>query len=154
MKAILLSGFLMCICSLSFGQFKHEQNANGDPLTEIIDPNGMKQGDWNYTDSHNRNFRTESFTDNVLVSNSYKAATGPLDLSSFRQTNIGSFNQKSIKDLAASLSAIGNGEIVILADNTVSIHFYIDKVKNASAVPRADATILKNYSLQKTIIFF
>lgn len=154
MKAIILSVSLFFVCNSSFGQFKHEQNANGDPLTEIMDPNGMKQGNWNYMDSNNRNFRTESFRDNTLVSNTYKQAGAPVNLSSFKQSNISSFNQKAIKDLAASLASIGNGEIIVLADNSVSVHFYVDKVKNASAIQQVDASALKKYSLQKTIIFF
>lgn len=154
MKAIILSGFLIFVSELSFGQFKHQQNANGDPLTEITDPNGMKQGHWNYTDSQNQNFRTENFQDNTLVSNFYKLPGASVDVSSFKQSNISSYPQKPIKDLAASLSSIGNGEIVVLDDNTVLIHFYVDKVKNASAISRVDASILKKYALQKTIIFF
>jgi hypothetical protein len=154
MKAIILSVFLVFASKFSFGQFKHQQNANGDPLTEIIDPNGMKQGNWNYTDSQNQNFRTENFQDNVLVSNLYKLPGASIDVSSFNQSNISSYSQKPIKDLAASLSFIGNGEIIVLADNTVFIHFYVDKVKHASAISRADASILKKYALQKTIIFF
>ena len=154
MKAITLSVFLVFAGKLSFGQFKHEQNANGDPLTEIIDPNGMKQGSWNYTDSDNHNFRTENFRDNTLVSNTYKHAGAVVDLSAFRQSNISSFSQKAIRDLAVSLASIGNGEIVVLADNSVHVHFYMDKVKQASAVHTVDASLLKNYSLQKTIIFF
>ena len=154
MKAIILSVFLFFVCNLSFGQFKHEQNANGDPLTEIVDPNGMKQGNWNYMDSNNRNFRTESFRDNTLVSNLYKLPGASVDVSSFKQSNISSYSQKPIKDLAASLASIGNGEIVVLADNSITVHFYMDKVKNASAIQQVDAGILKKYSLQKTIIFF
>jgi|GEM_PF-1194957 len=154
MKAITLSVFLIFVSKLSFGQFKHEQNANGDPLTEIIDPNGMKQGNWNYVDSDNRNFRTESFRDNTLVANTYKHGGVTVDLSAFKQSSIGSYHQKAIKDLAASLASVGNGEIIVLADNSVSVHFYVDKVKQASAIRRVDASVLKNYSLQKTIIFF
>ncbi len=154
MKAIILSVFLCFVCNLSFGQFKHEQNANGDPLTEIIDPNGMKQGNWNYMDSSNRNFRTESFRDNSLIANTYKQAGTPIDVSAFKQSNISSYSQKPIQDLAASLASIGNGEIIILADNSITVHFYVDKVKQASAVKAVDASVLKNYSLQKTIIFF
>ena len=154
MKAIILSVFLMFACKLSFGQFKHEQNANGDPVTEIMDPNGMKQGNWNFTDYRNQNFRTESFKDNTLVSNLYKLPGTSVDVSSFKQSNISSYSHKAIKDLAASLASIGHGEILVLADNTVLLHFYIDQVKNASEMAKADAGILKTYSLQKTIIFF
>jgi hypothetical protein len=154
MKTIILSVFLFFVCNLSFGQFKHEHNANGDPLTEIMDPNGMKQGNWNFTDSQNRNFRTEHFKDNTLVSNLYKLSGAFVDVSSFKQSNISSFRQKAIQDLAASLATIGHGEIVILADNTAAIHVYVDKIKNASALSKVDVSVLKTYSLQKTIIFF
>ena len=154
MKTSILSVFLCFVCNWSFGQFKHEQNAHGDPLTEIIDPNGMKQGNWNYMDSNNRNFRTETFRDNTLVANTYKQAGRLIDLFAFKQSNIGSYSQKPIKDLAASLASIGHGEIIVLADNSITVHFYVDKVINASAMQTADASVLKHYSLQKTIIFF
>lgn len=154
MKAILFSLTLFFLTTTCFGQFKHEQNSSGDPLSEIMDPNGMKQGNWNYVDADNHAFRTESFKDNVLVSNLYKTNAKPVDVSTFKQKNISGFNQKEIKDLATTLSAIGNGEIVVLADNTVSIHFYFDRVKNKAAMAGVKVDNLKKYALQKTIIFF
>ena len=154
MKAVTTTLFLLFLSLCSFGQFKHQQNASGDPLTEIIDPNGMKQGNWNYTDSQDHNFRTENFKDNVLVSNLYKLPGASVNVASFRQSNIGSFHQKAIKDLAVSLSAAGSGEIIILADNSMFVHFYVDKIKNRSAISGINATVLKNYSLQQSIIFF
>lgn len=154
MKTILFSLTLFFLTTTCFGQFKHEQNSGGDPLSEIMDPNGMKQGSWNYVDSNNSNFRTENYKDNVLVSNLYKIPAKPVDVSTFTQKNISGFNQKEMKDLAATLSAIGNGEIVILADNTVSIHFYFDRIKNKAAIAGVKLDNLKKYALQKTIIFF
>lgn len=154
MRAITATLFLLFFSLCSFGQFKHQQNANGDPLTEIIDPNGMKQGNWNYTDSRDQNFRTENFKDNILVSNMYKLPGASVDVASFRQSNISSFQQKAIKDLAKSLSAAGSGEIIILADNSVLVHIYADKIKNRSAISGINADVLKNYSLQQSIIFF
>lgn len=154
MKTILFSLSLFFLTTTCFGQFKHEQNSSGDPLSEIMDPNGMKQGSWNYVDSNNSNFRTENYKDNVLVSNLYKTNTKPVDVSTFKQKNISGFNQKEMKDLATTLSAIGNGEIVILADNTVFIHFYFDRIKNKAAIAGVKLDNLKKYALQKTIIFF
>ncbi|MES2133983.1 MAG: hypothetical protein V4506_16645 [Bacteroidota bacterium] len=154
MKTILFSLTLFFLTTTCFGQFKHEQNSSGDPLSEKMDPNGMKQGNWNYMDSNNSNFRTENYKDNTLVSNLYKANAKSVDVSAFKQKNINSFSQKEIKDLATTLSAIGNGEIVILNDNTVSIHFYFDKIKNKAAIAGVKVDNLKKYALQKTIIFF
>lgn len=154
MRAITTSLVVLLLSLQSFGQFRHQQNANGDPLTEIIDPNGMKQGHWNYTDAQGHNFRTEKFQDNVLVSNLYKSLGTSVDVTSFKQNDIGSFKQKAIKDLAASLAAAGNGEIIVLDDNSIFVHFYEDKVRNRSAMNGINASVLKNYSLQQSIIFF
>ena len=114
----------------------------------------MKQGNWNYVDSDNHTFRTESFKDNTLVSNLYKTNAKSVDVSAFKQKNIKSFNQKGIKDLAATLSKIGNGEIIILADNSISIHFYYDKLRSKPAIDKISTAELKNHALQQTILFF
>lgn len=153
MKATLL--FTLLFLSFhTFAQFRHEQSANGNPLTEIIDPTGMKQGDWNYIDSDNRHFRTERFKDHVLVSNLYKTALASADLSGYQQKRLSDFSQQPLKDLAQSLAAIGHGEIIVLEDKRVFIHFYYDQVKQAAAIAGVNADILKKYPLQKTIIFF
>jgi hypothetical protein len=144
----------MFVCNFAFGQFRHEQNASGDPLTEIMDPNGMKQGNWNYMDSDNHAFRTERFKDNTLSSNVYKTLGTSVDVVAFKQAKINSYTQKEIKDLAASLAAIGNGEIIVLDNNTIFIHFYFDRIKNKAAIAKVKVDNLKKYSLQKTIIFF
>lgn len=144
----------LLISFCSFGQFKHVQNANGDPLTEIVDPNGMKQGNWNYTDAEGHNFRTEVYRDNVLVSNRYMLPGASVDVMSFKQRNIADFTQKVIKDLATSLTKAGNGEIIVLEDNSVFVYFYHDKVRSQAAMKEIDASVLKNYALQQSIIFF
>lgn len=154
MRTFILSVYLIFTCNVVFGQFRHEQNASGDPLTEIMDPNGMKQGNWNYIDSQGHVFRTEHFQDNTLSSNLYKMPGASVDVKAFKQTNITGYSQKEIKDLAARLSSIGNGEILVLADNTVFIHFYFDRIKNKAAIAKVNVDNLKKYALQKTIIFF
>ncbi len=154
MKSIGFSLILFFLSAHTFGQFKHLQNAGGDPVTEITDPTQMKQGNWNYFDSNNYNFRTENYKDNTVVSNVYKTPDKPVNVAGYKQKVITSFTQKPIKELAAKLSKIGNGEIIIMEDNTVFIHFYYDRIKSAATVDAVNTDDLKKYALQKTILFF
>jgi hypothetical protein len=155
MRAILFISTIFLFNSQLFCQFKHEQNSSGDPITEIIDFSQMKQGNWNYVDLNNSIFRVETFKDNELVSNIYKMnSSKTIDVSKYKQKNINMFTQKNMKDLMAKLNLMGNGEIIITDDNQVFIHFYFNKVKSTPDFKSLSITDLKNYSLQKTIIFF
>ena len=44
------------------------RNQNGDPTTNIIDPNGSRQGDWFYVDHLGNDVIKQSFTNNTLQS--------------------------------------------------------------------------------------
>lgn len=66
MKKVLL--FLAASAALNCcAQFKTTYNQNGDPLTEIIDEDGMKQGDWMFYDLKGNLYKKESYSDNNLV---------------------------------------------------------------------------------------
>lgn len=66
MKRFLL--FLAVIAvSDCYAQFKTTYNQNGDPLTEIIDDIGMRQGDWFYYDVNNKIYKKEKYLDNNLI---------------------------------------------------------------------------------------
>lgn len=138
----------------SYAQFLHQQNAQGDPLTEIVDPNGMKQGSWNFVDVDGHNFRTEMYRDHVLTANLYKLPGASVDVAAYRQRKISELQQKQIRDLAATLAGIGHGEILILDDNSVFLHVYVGQLKDRQAMEGVDLSVLKAYSLQRSIILF
>lgn len=150
---ILITLFLLHNFNL-FSQYKHEVNNNGDPLSEIIDVNQMKQGDWKFINSNNINFRTETYKDNTLITNTIFLNSKKIDVKNYKIKNINFYTQKTIKDLALELSKIGNGEIIILEDNTIFINYYYDRIKSNSQIGEINLNELKKYSLQKTIIFF
>lgn len=45
---------------------------NGDPLTNILDPNGFQQGDWYYTDLDNNDLVRKSFENSNCSATHYK----------------------------------------------------------------------------------
>jgi uncharacterized protein YuzE len=71
-KKILFSSILFlsfCFSTLPFSaQHKTLKSSNGDALTEIIDANSMKQGEWIYYDSNDKVIRKEVYKDNEIQS--------------------------------------------------------------------------------------
>ena len=77
MKRIVITGltYITVILNSAYGQsimngamLPTTFAQNGDPITNVIDANGSKQGDFMYQDAQNRIFYKEIFSENVLMS--------------------------------------------------------------------------------------
>lgn len=113
----------------SFGQFKNTFASNGNPTTQVIDASGMKQGHWNYYDTGNQVFRTEVYTDNILTKSIYFLNGSELDIMGYRDLQLSELNPKVIDFIIKQLQPVGKGELIILQDGSVHLHFYLDKLK-------------------------
>ena len=71
MKKKLLIIIALFVFNSTLAQFKTTFDINGDPLSEIIDPLNMKQGEWNYYDINNTLFKQEVYKDNELILRKY-----------------------------------------------------------------------------------
>lgn len=151
---IFVSFFLIFFCNVLFGQFKFLKSQTGDPITEIIDPSQMKQGEWKYFDSHGVNFRTEIFKDDKLLSNTLREASHNYDVKNFTELDFNSMKGKEIELLKSKLLQYGNGEVIIFDNSTMYIHFYFDKLKVKSPENGVDLSTLKKLNLKKSIIKF
>lgn len=68
---ILLPLILFPLLPFSFlAQHRTEKSSNGNPLTDIIDANSMKQGKWIFYDYDDNIIRTEVYKDHELQSRS------------------------------------------------------------------------------------
>jgi antitoxin component YwqK of YwqJK toxin-antitoxin module len=68
MKKNLLSLLLVTFAFSVFSQHKTEFNSSGDPQSEIIDSDNMKQGVWTFYNSSDKVVRKEVYSDNQLIS--------------------------------------------------------------------------------------
>jgi hypothetical protein len=60
---------LLVLLPFSFlAQHRTEKSSNGNPLTDIVDANSMKQGKWIFYDYDDNIIRTEVYKDHVLQS--------------------------------------------------------------------------------------
>ncbi len=71
MEKKLLMIIVLFVFNSTLAQFKTTFDINGDPLSEIIDPLNMKQGEWNYYDINNTLFKQEVYKDNELILRKY-----------------------------------------------------------------------------------
>lgn len=137
----------------SFGQFKNTFASNGNPTTQIIDASGMKQGLWNYYDAGNRVFRTEIYTDHVLTKSIYLLNGSELNIMGYRNLQLSELSPKAIDFVVKQLQPVGKGELIILQDGSVHLHFYLDKLKGT--VPwQINLDAVKQAALNSSIIKF
>lgn len=120
---------LIFFTQTSFGQFKNTYSTNGNPTTQIIDASGMKQGSWNYFDSNDQLFRTETYSDNVLTKNAFLLAGSEINIMGFRNVQLSELSSEAINFITKNLQPFGNGELIIVEDNSVYLYFYLDKLK-------------------------
>ena len=113
---------LVIIPGSLFAQFKTEYHENGDPKTEIIDANGMKQGTWNYYDFNDKLIRIEKFKDNQLIKRTSIVNGAELDTKLFSIVEINA--PTNFPDVETIIQQ-SNGEIIIDEQGNIqSIHFY------------------------------
>jgi antitoxin component YwqK of YwqJK toxin-antitoxin module len=131
---------LVIIPSSLFAQFKTEYHQNGDPKTEIIDADGMKQGTWNYYDFNDNLIRIEKFKDNQLIKRTSIVNGIEFDTQSFSiiEINVPS----NLLEIETTIQQ-SDGEIIIDEQgNILSIYFY----SLASSLNKNDITIaLSNF---------
>ncbi|MEX1192702.1 MAG: hypothetical protein WEA99_12075 [Brumimicrobium sp.] len=83
MKRILLLNSIIFLSGIMFSQElcqisakKPEFNANGDPITNIIDHNGAKQGQWYYQDYKKETVLKQNFNNHKCENTYYKNSKG------------------------------------------------------------------------------
>ncbi|KJS07613.1 MAG: hypothetical protein VR77_00010 [Flavobacteriales bacterium BRH_c54] len=146
---------LVIIPSSLFAQFKTEYHQNGDPKTEIIDADGMKQGTWNYYDFNDNLVRIEKFKDNQLIKRTSIVNEIELDTKNFSIVEINApSNLSEIKKIINQ----SDGEIIIDEQgNILSIYFYsLPSSLNKNDITIALSNFIKsNYaSTKNTILTF
>jgi hypothetical protein len=153
MKYLSLLPFLIFFKHNSCAQFKNTFAANGNPTTQIIDASGMKQGSWNYYDSHDRIFRVETYTDNVLTNNTFLLNGLEVNLMGSEDIQLSELNTSAIDFVTKRLQPIGAGEIIISSDGSVHLYFYLNKLK--TKIPSTiNLDPIKQMTLKKSIIKF
>lgn len=145
--------FLIFFTQHSFGQFKNTYASNGNPTTQIIDASGMKQGNWNYYDASDRIFRIETYTDHVLTKNSYLLNGSEINLMGYQDLQLSELSPNAIDFITKKLQAIGKGELIMLQDGSIHLHFYWSKLKTK---PQPDINLdpVKQLALKNSIIKF
>lgn len=146
---------LVIIPSSLFAQFKTEHHQNGDPKTEIIDADGMKQGTWNYYDFNDNLVRIEKFKDNQLIKRT--SIVNEIELNT-KKFSIVEINAPSNLSEIETIIQQSDGEIIIDEQgNILSIYFY----SLPSSLNKNDTTIaLSNFiksnyaSTKNTILTF
>lgn len=121
--------FLILLTQHAFAQFRNTYASNGNPTTQIVDPSGMKQGPWNYYDASDRIFRIETYTDHVLTKSSYLLNGSAVDVMGYQNLQLSELSPNAIAFITGRLQAIGSGELIILQDGSVHLHFYLNKLK-------------------------
>ncbi len=145
--------FLIFFTQHAFAQFKNTYASNGNPTTQIIDASGMKQGNWNYYDASDRIFRIETYTDHVLTKSSYLLNGSEINLMGYQSLQLSELSSGAIDFITKKLQAIGSGELIMLQDGSVHLHFYLNKLK--TKLP-ADLSLepVKQLALKNSIIKF
>lgn len=153
MKYYAILPLLIFFIQHSFGQFKNTFAANGNPTTQIVDASGMKQGHWNYYDASDRIFRIETYTDHVLTKSSYLLDGSEISLTGYQDLQLSELSPNAIDFITKKLQAIGKGELIVLQDGSVHLHFYFNKLK--TKIP-ADLSLepVKQLALKNSIIKF
>lgn len=152
-SSVIFLPLLMLFAKPSFGQFKNTFAPNGNPTTQIIDASGMKQGHWNYYDADDHLFRIETYTDHVLTKSVYLLNGTEIDLMGYQELQLSQLNAQAIDLITKKLQPAGKGELVILQDGSVHLHFYLDKAKGKAP---ADINLdpVKQLTLTRSIIKF
>ncbi len=146
---------LVIVPSSLFAQFKTEHHQNGDPKTEIIDANGMKQGAWNYYDFNDNLVRIEKFKDNQLIKRTSIINGIELDTKSFSIIEI--IAPSNLSEIETIIQQ-SDGEIIIDEQgNTLSVYFYSlpSSLKKDNVIIALSNFIKNNYtSAKNTILTF
>jgi hypothetical protein len=145
--------FLIFFTQHAFAQFKNTYAPNGNPTTQIIDASGMKQGNWNYYDTDDRIYRIESYTDHVLTKSIYLLNGSEISMMNYQSLQLSELSPKAIDFITKKLQTIGSGELILLQDGSVHLHFYLNKLK--TKIP-SDLSLepVKQLALKNSIIKF
>lgn len=149
MKKLLL--FLAASAALNCSaQFKTTFNQNGDPLTEIIDADGMKQGDWLFHDIKGNLYKKETYSDHNLVHKTHIISNIEFNTLNFKEARL------NIPTESSSYFNNVSGEYIIDAEKGLeNLFFYkkdvskdidINKIKSivkalVSSAPKEDQII-------------
>ena len=142
-KQLLVFLSIMTFSLMASAQFKTEYHENGNPKTEIIDANGMKQGTWNYYDFNDKLVRIEKFKDNQLVKRTSIVNGVELDTKLFSVVEIKT--PTNFPDVETIIQQ-SNGEIIIDEQGNIqSIHFYsLPSLSNKSDITIVLSSFIEN----------
>lgn len=98
-------------------------------------------------------FRIETYTDHVLTKSVYLLNGTEIDLMGYQELQLSQLNAQAIDLITKKLQPAGKGELVILQDGSVHLHFYLDKAKGKAP---ADINLdpVKQLTLTRSIIKF
>ena len=121
--------FAMILCESGFAQPLIDEaltpaifNEYGDPLTNIIDPNAARQGDWFYQDIYGVPILLEKYNDHLLL-NSFYPFTSENGITDWKKAEEWSLNESMVNELKDVVSnSIGtlqsNQQLVLLFDSS------------------------------------
>ena len=145
MKSILLFTFLTIPYLNFYSQHQTTFNSNGDPLSEIIDADNMKQGTWNLYNSNGDIIRVEKYKDNQLLSRESLVSKTMLNTVKYRCIPIKVTFHNEIKQIDSNCT----GEFLINeSGDIISIHFYAHSDENTQKV--ISDKILSSYETKFT----
>lgn len=115
MKAFLT--LILLGCTTLYGQFRTTYNSNGDPLTDIVDESGMRQGTWLYYDHTDKLIRKEVYDQNKLKSRVHFVDQQTLETTHFQveQLTVPAQHQTKLQKLRKEAS----GEILLDGESKV-----------------------------------
>ena len=116
MKIILLLTSLS-VCLSASGQFNTAYNDNGDPITEIIDASGMRQGVWSYYNDKGQIIRREEYQDHKLLKRVHYLDDKEVETTHFIESTLSVDDQLTAK--LSKLKTEMSGEVVIDSNGVI-----------------------------------
>lgn len=143
---ILIIGVILSSFNISYAQFDTQYNESGDPLTEKIDMNMMKQGKWLYYDQYHTLIKVENYNENELTETTIVKSQNKIDVTDYSVIHLNN------SELGTNL----HGEVVF-DENGIKIvsYFYLGNSGNNNLLLQIEEKLVSlNYRKNKTIFQF
>jgi|GEM_PF-2937273 len=142
----------MLVGAAGFSQFNTSYNINGDPLSEIIDDSGMRQGKWIYYDFQEKKYKEENYKDNKLISQNHFVKGEIVNSIHYEQVKV------EIPNKYLKVFENISGEYVFINSNDKEFSFYyeVDKSSEYSKeylIEIIEELIFSKYSNFEGVIF-
>ncbi|MES2800422.1 MAG: hypothetical protein V4638_10440 [Bacteroidota bacterium] len=123
-------------------------NSNGDPLTNIVDPNGARQGQWLFKNVDNTSSFMQEYSNNELINSSLLFENNWLNINVFIQ-NSNTINQLRLAIISMLGNTIMDGERLITVskiDSQIIVDLF-GNWENTEQVKQQVSTLVSTYNL-------